>query len=115
VTVGPDGRIRVCWTPNNLRSHRELVRRLARAVRRAGYPIVLTQRMDIATNSHMCGTAVMGHDPRTSVLDPSCRSHDVENLWLVDSSCFPSSAALNPALTIAANALRVADVGGIAS
>jgi choline dehydrogenase-like flavoprotein len=114
VTIGPDGRIRVRWTPNNLRSHRELVRRLTRAIRRAGYPIVLTERMGIATNSHMCGTAVMGHDPRTSVLDPTCRSHDVENLWLVDSSCFPSSAALNPALTIAANALRVADTGGIA-
>jgi choline dehydrogenase-like flavoprotein len=113
VCLGPDSRIRVCWTPNNLGAHRELVRRLARVIRRAGYPIVLTSRMDIATNSHMCGTAVMGNDPRTSVLDPNCRSHDVDNLWIVDSSCFPSSAALNPALTIAANALRVAATGGI--
>ena len=55
-----------------------------------------------------CGTAVAGTDPATSVLDPNCRSHDVDNLWVVDSSFFPSSAALNPALTIAANALRVA-------
>jgi choline dehydrogenase-like flavoprotein len=108
VLVDRDGGIRVHWTPNNLEPHRELVRRVSRAVRRAGYPIVLTERMDIATNSHMCGTAVMGHDPATSVLDPGCRSHDVPNLWIVDSSCFPSSGALNPALTIAANALRVA-------
>jgi choline dehydrogenase-like flavoprotein len=50
----------------------------------------------------------MGADPRRSVLDPTCRAHDVDNLWVVDSACFPSSAALNPALTIAANALRVA-------
>lgn len=111
VTVGSDGRIRVRWKPNNLTAHRGLVRAMAGAVRRAGYPLILTQRMDIATNSHQCGTAVMGHDPGTSVLDAECRAHDVDNLWVVDSSCFPSSAALNPALTIAANALRVA--GGV--
>lgn len=64
--------------------------------------------MSIETNSHMCGTAVAGHDPTTGVLDAECRNHDVENLWLADSSFFPSSAALNPALTIAANALRIA-------
>jgi choline dehydrogenase-like flavoprotein len=108
VVARRDGGISVHWTPNNLEPHRELVRRMTRAVRRAGYPVVLTERMGIATNSHMCGTAVMGEDPRTSVLDPGCRSHDVPNLWVVDSSCFPSSSALNPALTIAANALRVA-------
>jgi choline dehydrogenase-like flavoprotein len=50
-----------------------------------------------------------GTDPRASVLDPYCRSHDVENLFVVDASFFPSSAAVNPGLTIAAQALRVAD------
>jgi choline dehydrogenase-like flavoprotein len=64
--------------------------------------------MGIATNSHQCGTAVAGHDPETSVLDADCRAHEVDNLWVLDGSFFPSSAALNPALTIAANALRVA-------
>jgi choline dehydrogenase-like flavoprotein len=101
-------KIMINWTPNNLIPHRELIKRVSRAVRRAGYPIVLTERMGIATNSHMCGTAVAGTDPAASVLDPNCRSHDVKNLFVVDSSFFPSSAALNPALTIAANALRVA-------
>jgi choline dehydrogenase-like flavoprotein len=96
------------WTPNNTAPHDELVKRVSRVVRKAGYPIVLTERMGIATNSHMCGTAVAGTDPSHSVLDPDCRSHDVDNLYVVDSSFFPSSAALNPALTIAANALRVA-------
>ena len=107
VTVDGD-KIMINWTPNNLAPHQELVKRVSRAVRKAGYPIVLTERMGIATNSHMCGTAVAGTDPSTSVLDPDCRSHDVSNLFVVDSSFFPSSAALNPALTIAANALRVA-------
>ncbi|MDI9893163.1 GMC family oxidoreductase [Rhodococcus sp. IEGM 1381] len=107
VTVSGD-KIFVNWRPNNVEPHRELVERVTKAVRKAGYPIVLTQRMGIETNSHMCGTAVAGHDPSRSVLDANCRSHDVENLWMVDGSFFPSSAALNPALTIAANALRVA-------
>jgi choline dehydrogenase-like flavoprotein len=52
---------------------------------------------------------VFGKDPRTSVLDPWCRAHDVENLFVVDASFFPSSAAVNPGLTIVAQALRVAD------
>ena len=58
-------------------------------------------------NSHQCGTVVAGTDPAASVLDPWCRAHDVENLWVIDGSFFPSSAAMNPALTIAAQALRV--------
>jgi choline dehydrogenase-like flavoprotein len=111
VTIRRDGRITVHWTPNNLASHHELVRRVTRMVRRAGYPLVFTERMAIDTNSHMCGTAVMGEDPKQSVLNPYCRSHDIDNLWVLDSSGFPSSAAVNPALTIAANALRVATNG----
>lgn len=107
--VRVDGdRILVDWEPTNVAPHLELVRRVTKLVRSAGYPLVFTQRMGIETNSHMCGTAVAGTDPSASVLTPDCRAHDVENLWLVDASFFPSSAALNPALTIAANALRVA-------
>jgi choline dehydrogenase-like flavoprotein len=113
VVVGPDGRITVHWTPNNMSSHRQLVERTTRVIRKAGYPLVFTQRMGIDTNSHQCGTAVMGNDPATSVLDRTCKAHDLTNLWVVDSACFPSSAAVNPALTIAANALRVAAQGGI--
>ena len=78
-------------------------------MKRAGYPVVLIQIMGIETNSHQCGTARFGNDSHTSVLDPFCRTHDVENLYVVDSSFFPSSAACNPALTIAAQALRVAE------
>jgi choline dehydrogenase-like flavoprotein len=55
----------------------------------------------------------MGEDPARSVVDPNLRSHDLENLWIVDSSVFPASAAVNPALTIAALALRTAEHGGL--
>lgn len=115
ILAAPDGRITVHWKPNNISAHEELVRRTTRAIRRAGYPMIFTERMGIATNSHMCGTAVMGEDPETSVLDPTCKAHDLVNLWVADSASFPSSAAVNPALTIAANALRIARKGGVAA
>jgi choline dehydrogenase-like flavoprotein len=76
----------------------------------AGYVAIFEQRFDISMNSHMCGTAVAGEDPTSSVVDGNCRSHDHDNLYIVDSSFFPSSGAQNPALTIAANALRVGDL-----
>jgi choline dehydrogenase-like flavoprotein len=107
--VRVDGdRILIDWKPTNVAPHHELVRRVRRIVRKAGYPMIFTQQMGIETNSHMCGTAMAGHDSTTSVLDSTCRSHDIENLWVADASFFPSSAALNPALTIAANTLRIA-------
>lgn len=61
-----------------------------------------------ANLGHVCGTCRFGTDPKTSVLDPQNRAHDVENLYVVDASFFPSSTGMNPSLTIAANALRVA-------
>ena len=109
VTLGSDGSIRIHWKPNNLVAHAKLVQAARQMLRRAGYPIVLTQRMGIETNSHQCGTLRFGNDPSTSVLELFCRSHDIPNLYVVDSSFFPSSTAVNPALTIAAQALRVAD------
>src|SRR5580704_6425795 len=109
VVVSSSGRITVHWTPTNRRAHHRLIEAAKTMMKRAGYPIVLTQTMGIETNSHQCGTARFGNDPGTSVLDPYCRAHDVENLYVVDSSFFPSSAACNPALTIAAQALRVAE------
>ena len=58
--------------------------------------------------AHACGTCRMGVNARTSVLDPHNRAHDLDNLYVVDASFFPSSGGINPSLTIAANALRVA-------
>ena len=93
---------------NNLRAHQELTKRASRAMKRAGLPLILTKLMPVATTSHQCGTARFGTDPQTSVLDPFCRSWDHRNLFVIDASFFPSSAAVNPALTIAAQALRAA-------
>jgi len=109
VTLGAAGRIEVSYRPNNLRAHERLIKAGTRMLKRAGFPIVLIQRMGIETNSHQCGTMRFGTDPAQSVLDPFSRSHDVPNLFVVDSSFFPSSSAVNPALTIASQALRVAD------
>ena len=70
---------------------------------------VLDQRIPLAGVAHQCGTVRFGTDPATSALDVTCRAHDVDNLYVVDTSCFPSSTAVNPALTAMANALRVGD------
>jgi choline dehydrogenase-like flavoprotein len=61
------------------------------------------------TLGHVCGTVRFGTDPATSVLNPQTRAHEVDNLYVVDGSFFPSSSGINPSLTIAANALRVAE------
>jgi choline dehydrogenase-like flavoprotein len=106
VTVDRAGRIRTARVARGVRSHRLLLARAKRLLRDAGYDVILTQHFDIAMNSHQCGTVVSGSDPATSVLDPWCRTHDIDNLWVIDGGFFPSSAAMNPALTIAAQALR---------
>ena len=109
VFLGGDGKIHVRWKANNRVAHQELIKRAVRMMRDAGYAFVFTETLGIETNSHQCGTARFGADPATSVLDPFCKTHDVENLYVMDSSFFPSSTAMNPALTISAQALRVAD------
>ncbi len=65
--------------------------------------------MGIETNSHQVGTMKFGDDPATSVLDQHCKAHDLDNLYVVDASFFPSSTGVNPACTIGAQAIRVAD------
>jgi choline dehydrogenase-like flavoprotein len=95
----------------NLAANDELITRMSEVARRAGYTNVLHQRLGVEATSHQCGTARMGTDPATSVVDPYSKAYDLDNMWIVDSSPFPSSAAVNPALTVAALALRVADSG----
>ena len=111
VTVAPDGRIQLTYQPNNTAPHARLVLETRRLLQRLGYwsPKVFAHSTGAQNTTHQCGTLRFGTDPRTSVLNPFCRAHDVENLFVVDASFFPSSAAVNPALTIAAQALRVAD------
>ena len=102
-------RIKLSVTLNNMDGHLELVRRMKRALRQAGYPIVITKSLVAHATGHQCGTVRMGNDPGRSALNSFCRAWDQQNLFVVDASFFPSSAAVNPALTIAAQALRAAD------
>jgi choline dehydrogenase-like flavoprotein len=124
VTLDRDGRIVLSYAPNNEAGHRRLTAKLKwlmRQQRACGVhghecheglfarSLYVGQRIPLAGVAHQCGTVRFGHDPRTSALDVHCRAHDVDNLYVVDGSFFPSSGAVNPALTIMANALRVGD------
>jgi len=106
VTLGADGTITVTRNAIGTSTHRTLLSRAKRLMRKVGYDIIGVQPFDISMNSHMCGTLVAGEDSHRFVLDPYFRTHDVDNLWVLDSSFFPSSAAMNPSLTIAVQALR---------
>jgi choline dehydrogenase-like flavoprotein len=108
ITLDSDGDIVVQWRRTNYDRHEKLLARAKSIFHRAGYPAVFEQRFTIDMNSHMCGTVVGGRDRGSSVLDPWCQAHEVRNLFVVDSAFFPSSGAQNPAMTIAAQALRVA-------
>jgi choline dehydrogenase-like flavoprotein len=123
VTVGRDGKIVLTYTPNNLEAHERLQGKLKQAMKQTncamhghechqglfGRNLYVGQRIPLAGVAHQNGTIRFGHDPKTSALDVNCKAHDVDNLYVVDGSFFPSSAAVNPALTIMANALRVGD------
>lgn len=109
VTVDANDRIQLSYRSNNAAPHALLVKETARLLKRLGFWAVVKHSHGSRNTTHQCGTAVFGIDPATSVLDPFCRTHEVRNLFVVDASFFPSSAAVNPALTIIAQALRVAD------
>jgi choline dehydrogenase-like flavoprotein len=116
VTLRDDGSIQVNYTRNNYTAYERLKEKLKiifeklgekdadyKDVKWGGYDL------DISGMSHQNGTLRFGTDPSSSVLDINCKAHDLENLYVVDASFFPSCGAFNPALTIAANALRVGD------
>ncbi len=108
VTLRGD-RVVLDWRRSNWAAHEALIARVKAVLRRAGFPVLLARSFDRRTPSHQCGTLAFGKDPRKSVLDIWCRAHDHPNLFCVDAGFLPNSAAVNPALTIAAQALRVAD------
>lgn len=93
------------YTTRDLAARRALVRRAKQVLRRAGAWGTVTWK--VSTFSHAVGTVRMGADERTSALDEDCRYRGLENLYVTDGSVFPTSAGVNPSLTIAANALRV--------
>ena len=114
--VYKDNKLHLHYTENNTTGHNLLQKKLKHALEHAGCRthllpnhIYLGKKIPIAGVAHQCGTVVFGKDPKTSVLNEYCRSHDIQNLFVVDGGFFPSSAAVNPALTIMSMALRVGD------
>lgn len=116
IRLGADGRVILELTENNMEAHRRLRAKLEHLMGAArAHPhmlerkLYLGQDIPLAGTAHQAGTARFGTDPATSVLDLDCKTHELDNLYLADASFFPSIGAVNPTLTIIANALRVAD------
>ena len=124
VTLDGEGKIVLSYRPNNEEGHKRLHSKLKDLMKQqTACPIhghechqglfarnlYVGDRIPLAGVAHQNGTIRFGEDPRTSALDTNCKAHEVDNLYVVDGSFFPSSAAVNPALTIMANALRVGD------
>lgn len=106
VRLLPGDRVEVAYHPGDRAAHDRFVRHVRARLRKI-FPLVLRHSFGIEAPSHQCGTVRMGDDPAQSALDALCRAHDHRNLYVVDAGFFPSSAALNPALTVCAQALRV--------
>jgi choline dehydrogenase-like flavoprotein len=116
VTLDRNGKIVLTYTPNNEEGHKRLQAKLKSLLRQIDgmehfipRELFVGQRIPLAGVAHQNGTIRFGSDPKTSALDANCKAWEVDNLYVVDGSFFPSSAAVNPALTIMANALRVGD------
>jgi choline dehydrogenase-like flavoprotein len=124
VTIDREGKIVLQYTPNNEEAHKRLIAKLKELMKQQtkcgvhGHEcheglfarnLFIGDRIPLAGVAHQNGTIRFGKDAKTSALDVNCKAHDLDNLYVVDGSFFPSSAAVNPALTIMANALRVAD------
>ncbi|MFT3908161.1 MAG: GMC family oxidoreductase [Ferruginibacter sp.] len=116
VTLREDGSIKVNYTRTNYTAFEKLKEKLKQVFIKLGeidtdYKDTIWNGydLDVSGMSHQNGTLRFGADPATSVLDLNCKAHDLDNLYVVDASFFPSCGAFNPALTIAANALRVGE------
>jgi choline dehydrogenase-like flavoprotein len=116
VTLDRDGNIVLSYTPNNNEGHQRLIKKLEHLLQHLDmHPhlvprnLFVGNRIPLAGVAHQNGTIRFGNDPQTSALDANCKAHEIDNLYVVDGSFFPSSGAVNPALTIMANALRVGD------
>ncbi|HAV63570.1 MAG TPA: dehydrogenase [Verrucomicrobiales bacterium] len=122
VTLDRDGNIVLSYRPNNEAGHKRLIKKLEHLMQAQtkcphhaqhchqglfSRNLFVGQRIPLAGVAHQNGTIRFGDDPATSALDRNCKAHEVDNLYVVDASFFPSSGAVNPALTIMANALRV--------
>ena len=115
VELRSDGGIKLNYTANNTEAHDRLKSQLRMSLAKIGGGMLLpngirlAQKIPLSGVAHQVGTARFGHDPSASVLDVNCKTHDLDNVYVVDGSFFPSISAVNPGLTIMANALRVGD------
>ncbi|MEI8093776.1 MAG: GMC family oxidoreductase [Spirochaetales bacterium] len=109
VTVDEAGRIHLARRATNTLAHQVLIWKAMNALSKAGLPVCFVDERGTSAIQHQCGTVRFGNDPKTSVLDQWCRTHEVANLYVMDASFFPSSAAVNPALTVLAQTLRAAE------
>lgn len=117
VELTPTGEIMLSYAPNNTEPHRRLLAKLRTAMERVEggmshfipQSVYLSKKIPLAGVAHQCGTCRFGADPKTAVLDVNCKAYDLDNLYVVDASFFPSSSSVNPALTVMANAVRVGD------
>ena len=112
-----DGKVHLDLVETNPEALKHLKRKLEKVLSDIGWPAVLLERslylgkdIPLSGTAHQAGTCRFGVDPATSVLNLDCRAHEVDNLYITDASFFPSIGAVNPTLTIIANALRVADI-----
>jgi choline dehydrogenase-like flavoprotein len=117
VTIDRDGKLTLSYKPNNQVPKQKLYEKLRSMLTEIGLQSQhlaardLYMRNDIALAgcAHQAGTCRFGDDPATSVLDRDCKAHELDNLYVVDTSFFVSIGAVNPSLTAVANALRVGD------
>ncbi len=117
VTLNPSGGVSVKYTPSNPTAAKRLYHQLKSMLGRLGLHehhlinrfAYMKSDIPLAGVAHQAGTCRFGKDPDTSVLNSDCRAHELDNLYVVDTSFFPSISAMNPALTAMANALRVGD------
>lgn len=109
VKLTKDGNVQLFYTPNNQKAHAHLIKKCKEMLSKVEKSIFIAKRIPLEGTAHQNGTIRFGNDPKTSALDKYCKAHDVDNLYVVDGSFFPSSSSVNPSLTIIANAFRVGD------
>jgi choline dehydrogenase-like flavoprotein len=117
VTIESDGRLKLSYTPNNQVPMQKLYEKLRDMLKDIGLQrqhlvtrdLYMRNEIPLAGCAHQAGTCRFGDDPASSALDRNCKAHELDNLYVVDTSFFVSIGAVNPSLTAIANALRVGD------
>ena len=117
VTLTKDGNIQISYTAGNQEAKDRLYDQLKEMLKDLGmhhghllpHHAYLKNEIPVAGCAHQAGTCRFGTDPETSVLDVTCKAHELDNLYVADASFLPSVGAVGPALTVMANAIRVGE------